>query len=118
MIEFIFWKYVEPESDVSDDDVKSFLEVRDHWKFIDYTSAMRALKTKKMWRCCVFMHLKNNNFQDAIEECIKLLETYDYRGNKYALLDGEKEFEVKRIRVIQMEETEESKRKKDEYEKK
>ena len=48
-------------------------------------------------------------------KCNKDGKSYNYQGKEYALTDGEEEFEIKHIQVIQMEETERSKQMK--YEK-
>ena len=45
--------------------------------------------------------------KDSNEKCHwnKNEKTYNYQGKEYTLTDGEKEFEIKHIQVIQMEKT-------------
>ncbi|BFU23138.1 hypothetical protein EHI8A_172700 [Entamoeba histolytica HM-1:IMSS-B] len=78
LVEFIFWKYVEPESIVEDDIIKTFLEEKEHWKLVEYDSALRALKNKEMTRSSMFMNLQKQRFEAAIDDGIKLLQTYNY----------------------------------------
>jgi len=78
LVEFIFWKYVEPSSTVEDDEIKHFLEEKEHWKLIEIDSSLRALKSKGMTRSCMYLNLQKQKYECAIEDAIKLISNYDY----------------------------------------
>ncbi|KAL7718374.1 Pep3/Vps18/deep orange beta-propeller domain-containing protein [Entamoeba marina] len=78
LVEFIFWKYVDPSSTVSDENVLSFLESKDHWKYLQFETSLRALKAKEFNRSCLFMDIQKQRYECAIDDAITLIRTYDY----------------------------------------
>ncbi|ELP93447.1 hypothetical protein EIN_059320 [Entamoeba invadens IP1] len=77
VVNYIFWRYVDPLSNVRDEDVKRFLEEKGRWDSIEFESGMRALKDKRFYRTSLFMNLQKKRYESAIEDAIVLINQYD-----------------------------------------